>query len=169
MHNQRIEIWPSFGAVDCRNRCIAIGPGSQAVSGTVVLRGYSPALTRSDVGPGNLANVGRSCVVLDHAGAALIDRNVLHDCNGASPGLYIAGVLSATSVRAHISNNVIFGNLGGDALGERRLDLEQPMLRRHRQLRTRERRQWRWPGVAAHGASSGSPLISASAARCAAW
>ncbi len=92
------------------------GPDSQAVSGTVVLRGYSPALTRSDVGPGNLANVGRSCVVLDHAGAALIDRNVLHDCNGASPGLYGAGVLAATSVRAHISNNVIFGNAGGDAL-----------------------------------------------------
>jgi len=92
------------------------GHGSQAVSGTVVLRGYSPALTHSDVGPGNLANVGRSCVVLDHAGAALVDRNVLHNCNGASPGLYSAGVLAATSVRAHISNNVIFGNAGGDAL-----------------------------------------------------
>jgi hypothetical protein len=90
--------------------------GGPPVSGTVVLRGYSTALTRSDVGPGNLAGAGRSCVVLDHAGAALVDRNVLHNCNGASPGLYGAGVLASTSVGAVISSNVIFGNAGGDAL-----------------------------------------------------
>jgi len=86
------------------------------VQGTVVLRGFSPALTRSDVGPGTLKQAGRSCVVLDHAGSALIDGNVLHECNGASPGLYSAGVLAATSVHARILDNVIFGNAGGDAL-----------------------------------------------------
>ncbi len=84
--------------------------------GTVILRGYSTALTRSDVGPGTLREAGRSCVVLDHAGSALIDGNVLHECNGASPGLYGAGVLASTSVGARILDNVIYGNVGGDAI-----------------------------------------------------
>ena len=88
----------------------------RSVSGTVILRGFSTALTRSDVGPGTLKEAGRSCVVLDHAGSALIGSNVLHECNGASPGLYAAGVLAATSVGARILDNVIFGNAGGDAL-----------------------------------------------------
>jgi hypothetical protein len=86
------------------------------VAGTVILRGYSTALTRSDVGPGTLTEAGRSCVVLDHAGRALIDGNVLHDCNGESPGLYGAGVLASTSAGAQIVDNVIFGNTDGDAL-----------------------------------------------------
>ncbi len=86
------------------------------VPGTVILRGYSAALTRSDVGPGTLQEVGRSCVVLDHAGSALVDGNVLHECNGASPGLYGAGVLASISAGARILNNVIFGNVGGDAI-----------------------------------------------------
>ena len=86
------------------------------VPGTVILRGYSTALTRSDVGPGTLKEAGRSCVVLDHAGSALIDGNVLHECNGASPELYGAGVLASTSVGARILNNLIYGNVGGDAI-----------------------------------------------------
>lgn len=86
------------------------------VAGTVVLRGFATALTRTDVGPGSLKEIGRSCVVLDHAGRALVSGNVLHECNGASPGLYGAGVLAATSAGARILDNVIFGNAGGDAL-----------------------------------------------------
>ena len=82
----------------------------------MILRGYSTALTRSDVGPGTLTEVGRSCVVLDHAGSALIDGNVLHECNGASPGQYSAGVVASISVQARILNNVIYGNVGGDAI-----------------------------------------------------
>jgi hypothetical protein len=89
---------------------------NRSVHGTVILRGFSTALTRSDVGPGTLKEIARSCVVLDHAGAPVIDGNVLHDCNGASPGLYGAGVLAATSVRARITDNVIFGLASGDAL-----------------------------------------------------
>jgi hypothetical protein len=54
--------------------------------------------------------------VLDHAGAAVIDGNVLHECSGALPGFYGAGVLAATSVRARITDNVIFGIASGDAL-----------------------------------------------------
>ena len=42
------------------------------VSGTVILRGYSTALTGSRVGPGSLKEAGRSCVVLEHARAAVI-------------------------------------------------------------------------------------------------
>jgi hypothetical protein len=89
---------------------------SRGVPGTVILRGYSTALTRSDVGPGTLKGAGRSCVVLDHAGSALIDGNVLHECNGASQDLYGAGVLASTSVGARILNNLIYGNVGGDAI-----------------------------------------------------
>jgi hypothetical protein len=84
--------------------------------GTVILRGFSTALTHSEVGPGTLREAGRSCVVLDHAGSAVIDGNVLHECNGVSPGQYGAGVLAATSAGARIVNNVIFGNPGGDGL-----------------------------------------------------
>jgi hypothetical protein len=86
------------------------------VSGTVMVRGYSVAFTRSYVGPGTLKNVGRSCVWLDHARAARIDGNVLHSCNGDSPGLYSAGVLASISVGAKIENNVIFGNVAGSGI-----------------------------------------------------
>jgi hypothetical protein len=85
-------------------------------AGTVVLRGYAAALTGSRVGPGTLEEVGRSCVVLDHARAALISGNVLHDCDGASPGQYGAGVLAAVSAGAKIIGNVIYGNAGGDGI-----------------------------------------------------
>ena len=86
------------------------------VSGTVILRGYSTALTGSRVGPGSLKEAGRSCVVLEHARAAVIQGNVLHDCDGASPGQYGAGVLASISVGARIVGNVIYGNAGGDGI-----------------------------------------------------
>ena len=86
------------------------------VSGTVMLRGYSTALTGSRVGPGSLKETGRSCVVLEHARAAMVRGNVLHDCDGASPGLYGAGVLVAISAGARIVGNVIYGNAGGDGI-----------------------------------------------------
>ena len=89
---------------------------SKNVSGTVILRGYSTALTGSDVGSGTLTEVGRSCVVLEHAGSALIDGNVLHECSGTSADRYSAGVLASVSVDARILNNVIYGNHGGDAI-----------------------------------------------------
>lgn len=89
---------------------------NRVVPGTVILRGYSIALTRSNVGPGTLKNIGRSCVWLDHARAARIDGNVLHDCNGISPGLYSAGVLASISAGVRIENNVIFGNVGGSGI-----------------------------------------------------
>ena len=53
--------------------------------------------------------------MLDHV--VVIDGNVLHECNGASPGLDGAGVLASVSVGARILNNVIYGNAGGDAIG----------------------------------------------------
>ena len=89
---------------------------SKNVSGTVILRGYSTALTGSDVGSGTLTEVGRSCVVLEHAGSALIEGNVLHECSGTSADRYSAGVLASVSVDARILNNVIYGNHGGDAI-----------------------------------------------------
>jgi hypothetical protein len=84
--------------------------------GTVIVRGYSTALTYSDVGPGTLHDGGRSCVVLDHAGSAVIHGNVLHECNGTNARIYGAGVLAANSAGARISNNVIYGNSGGDGI-----------------------------------------------------
>jgi len=92
------------------------GAAPQNVAGTVILRGYSTALTRSRVGPGSLREAGRSCVVLDHARAAVISGNVIHDCNGASPGQYGAGVLAVISAGARIVDNVIYGNRGGDGI-----------------------------------------------------
>jgi hypothetical protein len=86
------------------------------VWGTVILRGYSTQLTRSDVGPGTLKEAGRSCVALDHANSAVIAGNVLHDCNGGSTNHYSAGVLASTSAGARILDNVIYGNVGGDAV-----------------------------------------------------
>jgi hypothetical protein len=101
-------------------RNLAIGGSDSSankdVAGTVILRGYSPALTGSDVGPGTLKEIGRSCVVLDHAGSALVQGNVLHECNGAGASMYGAGVLATTSVGARIFDNVIYGNKGGDAI-----------------------------------------------------
>ncbi len=94
----------------------ANGSTPQNVSGTVILRGYSTALRGSRVGPGSLKEEGRSCVVLDHARAAVIQANVLHDCDGASPGQYGAGVLAAISAGARIVGNVIYGNTGGDGI-----------------------------------------------------
>ena len=53
--------------------------------------------------------------MLDHAGSALIDGNVLHECNGASPGLYAPGAGGAPrSARASRQHHL--GNAGGDAL-----------------------------------------------------
>ena len=98
------------------NLTVKAGNGALDVPGTVVLRGFSTALTHSEVGPGALKEAGRSCVVLDHAGSARVDGNVLHDCNGDSPGRYGAGVLAATSAGARIVDNIIFGNDGGDGL-----------------------------------------------------
>ena len=94
----------------------ANGTTPQNVSGTVILRGYSTALRGSRVGPGSLKEEGRSCVVLDHARAAVIQANVLHDCHGASPGQYGAGVLAAISAGSRIVGNVIYGNGGGDGI-----------------------------------------------------
>ena len=82
----------------------------------MILRGYSTALRGSRVGPGSLKEAGRSCVVLEHARAAMIRGNVLHDCDGASPGQYGAGVLAAISAGARIVGNVIYGNAGGDGI-----------------------------------------------------
>jgi hypothetical protein len=94
----------------------ANGTVPQNVSGAVILRGYSTALRGSRVGPGSLKEEGRSCVVLDHARAAVIEADVLHDCAGASPGQYGAGVLAAISAGARIVGNVIYGNAGGDGI-----------------------------------------------------
>ena len=54
--------------------------------------------------------------MLDHARAALVDHNVLHDCNGGSAGPYSGGVLAAISAGARIVDNVIYGNAGGDGI-----------------------------------------------------
>ena len=99
-----------------RLRFAARGDSRVDIPGTVVLRGYSTALTDSIVGPGSFKGAGRSCVVLDHAGSARVQGNVLHDCAGAAATLYGAGVLAAISSGARIVANVIFGNSGGDGV-----------------------------------------------------
>ena len=81
---------------------------------TVILRGFANGLVRSDVSAGTVVDLGRSCVLLDHARRALVDRNALHDCARRAGGaaVYGAGVSAAISVNAVITNNVVFDNPG---------------------------------------------------------
>lgn len=87
---------------------------SGALPATVILRGFANGLVRSDVSAGTVVDVSRSCVLLDHARRALVDRNTLHDCARKVGGgaVYGAGVSAAISVNALITNNVVSGNPG---------------------------------------------------------
>lgn len=87
---------------------------SGALPATVILRGFGNGLVRSDVSAGTVADVSRSCVLLDHARRALVDRNTIHDCARKTGGgaVYGAGVSAAISVNAVITNNVVSRNPG---------------------------------------------------------
>jgi Right handed beta helix region len=86
--------------------------GTPSQDATVVLRGFEVSLVRSDIGGDDL-DLPRSCVLVDHAGHPVIERNVIHDC-GRFDGneLYAAGIRVGIAVNARISDNNIFGNPG---------------------------------------------------------
>ena len=82
---------------------------------TVIVRGFSIKLSRTDVSAGNVIDVARSCVLVDHARRATIDRNNIHDCGkfvAGSGNLYYAGITIGIGVATTITNNTISGNAG---------------------------------------------------------
>lgn len=81
---------------------------------SVIVRGFAIRLSRSEVTGGNVADVERSCILVDHARRAVIDRNAIHDCGriGAKRSLYFAGITVSIAVNATISDNTIFSNTG---------------------------------------------------------
>jgi hypothetical protein len=81
---------------------------------TVILRGFEIALVNSEIsGGGDDVNVPRSCVLIDHAGHPLLERNAIHHCGRRGiDELYAAGIRVGTSVNARIADNVIFANPG---------------------------------------------------------
>lgn len=88
---------------------------SGALPATVILRGFSNRLARSDVSAGNVIDTVRSCVFVDHARRATIDRNTIRDCGkfvAGSGDLYYAGITVGIGVATTITNNVISGNAG---------------------------------------------------------
>lgn len=95
---------------------VSASPAAQSGSlpATVILRGFGNGLVRSDVSAGTVVDVSRSCILLDHARRALVDRNTVHDCAKKTGGgaVYGAGVTAGISVNAVITNNVVSGNPG---------------------------------------------------------
>lgn len=86
--------------------------GTPSQDATVVLRGFEVSIVRSDIGGDDL-DLPRTCVLVDHAGHPIIERNVIHDC-GRFDGneLYAAGIRVGIAVNARIADNNIFGNPG---------------------------------------------------------
>ena len=80
---------------------------------TVVLRGFEIALVRSDISGIDALEIPRSCIVVDHAGHPVIERNVIHNCGPFTGNdLYAAGISVVIAVNGRITNNTIFGNPG---------------------------------------------------------
>ena len=82
---------------------------------TVILRGFSNKLVRTDISAGNVIDVARSCILVDHARRATIDRSAIHDCGkfvDGSGNLYYAGISVSIGVATTITNNTISGNAG---------------------------------------------------------
>jgi hypothetical protein len=107
-----LELTQSTRYVRIENLAIRPRLGTPSEQATVVLRGFEVALVRSDV-TGDELDVPRACILVDHAGHPVIERNVIHDCgNFDGNQLYAAGIRVGISVNARISDNNIFGSPG---------------------------------------------------------
>jgi hypothetical protein len=99
------------------NRVIISMSGAEpanSLPAAVIIRGFRITLSRSQVSGGGIIDKSRSCVLLDHARRALIDRNVLHECaivknNPATTG---QGVHVSVAVAAQVTNNTIWSTPG---------------------------------------------------------
>ena len=107
---QGIELRSSARYVRLENLVLRAKPGTPRANATVVLRGYAVHLQGSDVSAGPGVDVPRSCILLDHAGAPVIERNDVHHCGtGAN---YASGIAASISVNARIADNTVYANPG---------------------------------------------------------
>jgi hypothetical protein len=108
--SQGIELRSSARYVRLQNLVLRARSGTPSASATVVLRGYDIHLEDSDISAGAGVDVPRTCVLLDHAGAAVIARNTVHHCGtGAN---YASGIAASISVNARIADNTVYANPG---------------------------------------------------------
>lgn len=108
--SQGIELRSSARYVELENLVLRARPGTPSATATVVLRGYAVHLEGSDISAGSGVDVPRTCVLLDHAGAAVIERNTIHHCGtGAN---YASGISASISVNARIADNTVYANPG---------------------------------------------------------
>jgi parallel beta helix pectate lyase-like protein len=107
---QGIELRPSARYVRLLNLVLRARPATPSAAATVVLRGYAVHLADSDVSAGVGVDVPRTCILLEHAGAAVIERNTIHHCGtGAN---YASGIAASISVNAWIADNTVYANPG---------------------------------------------------------
>jgi Right handed beta helix region len=105
-----IELASSARYVHLENLTVRARPGTPSAFATVVVRGYAIYFEDSDVSAGAGVDVPRTCVLLDHAGGAVIEGNTIHHCGG---GLnYASGINANISVNARISDNTVYANPG---------------------------------------------------------
>ena len=107
---QGIELRPSARYVRLQKLVLRARPGTPSATATVVLRGYAIHLEGSDVSAGAGVDVPRTCILLQHAGAAVVADNTVHHCGtGAN---YASGIAASISVNAQIADNTIYANPG---------------------------------------------------------
>ena len=85
----------------------------------------------------------RTCVMLEHAGAAVIEQNTIHHCGTGEN--YASGIAANISVNARIAENTVYANPGDavtlapNAQRSRALphgrERRRGLLRRRRELR----------------------------------
>ena len=105
-----LELATSARYVHLEGLTVRAQPGTLSASATVVIRGYSIYFEDSDVSAGPGVDVPRTCVLLDHAGAAVIERNTIHHCGVGQN--YASGIAANISVNARIADNTVYANPG---------------------------------------------------------
>jgi hypothetical protein len=100
------------GAAYTRIVNVAIAPPAGG-GPAVLLQGVHPGLYRSDVS-GSAPNDGGSCVVVAHAGGAVVDANTIHDC-GRATNVYSAGVQVSDASGTKVANDFVW-NANGDGV-----------------------------------------------------
>jgi hypothetical protein len=107
---QGIELASSARYVHLEGLIVRARPGTPSAIATVVIRGYAIYFENSDVSAGSGVDVPRTCVLLDHAGGAVIERNTIHHCGVGQN--YASGINANISVNARIADNTVYANPG---------------------------------------------------------
>lgn len=107
---QGIELASSARYVHLESLTAHARKGTPSEVATVVLRGYAVYMSGSDVTAGSGVDVPRTCILLDHAGGAVIERNTIHHCGVGQN--YASGITANISVNARITDNTVYANPG---------------------------------------------------------